>query len=95
MRLSEDKIRRIAERVIDELESRGLVKYTTSGSAARSQRVKTVYAVIAADMQTEAEIDAEVDRILETYSRSLKATEQDILRRKHKEDVAKRRGFEL
>ncbi len=95
MRLSEDKIRRVAEQVIDGLEAQGLVKYTTAGTAARSLRVKVVYDLLAADMQTEAEIDIEVDRILQTYSRTLKATEQDILRRKHKEEVAKRRNFEL
>lgn len=95
MRLSEDKIRRIAERVIDDLQERGLVKYTTAGSAARAERVKVVYEVITKDMKVEAEIDTEVDRILDTYSRTLKATEQDILRRKHKDEVAKRRGFEL
>lgn len=95
MRLSEDKMRRIAERVIDELESRSLVKYTPTTASGRSQRVKVVYDVLVADMKIEAEIDAEVERILETYSRTLKATERDILRRKHKDEVAKRRNYEV
>ena len=61
----------------------------------RALRVKAVYAVIIADLQAEAEIDTEVDRILATYSRQLKPVEQDVLRRKHKEEVARKRGFVL
>jgi len=95
MRLSEDKIRRIAERVVDELAERGLVSYTDRMPAARAARVKVIYDVIVADLQSEAEIDAEVDRILATYSRTLKPVEQDVLRRKHKEEVARKRGFVL
>ena len=95
MRLSEDKVRRIAERVVDELAERDLVNYTQSSLAARAARVKVVYDVIIADLKAEADIDAEVDRILATYSRTLKPVEQDVLRRKHKEDVARKRGFIL
>lgn len=95
MRLSEDKVRRIAERVVDELAQRGLVAYTSADAGARAARVKVIYQVIIDDLQAEQEIDAEVDRILATYSRTLKPIEQDILRRKHKEDVARKRGFVL
>ena len=95
MRLSEDKVRRIAERIVDELAEGGLVQYTQPGQDARALRVKAVYAVIIADLEAETAIDAEVDRILETYSRKLKPVEQDLLRRKHKEEVARKRGFLL
>lgn len=95
MRLSEDKVRRIAERIVDDLAARGLVEYTDSGQNARALRVKAVYAVIIADLEAESAIDDEVDRILETYSRKLKPVEQDVLRRKHKEEVARKRGFIL
>ena len=95
MRLSEDKVRRIAERVVDGLEERGLVSYVRNHSVSRSARVKAVYDVIMADLQVENEIDQEVDRVLATYSRTLKATERDILYRKHKEEIARRRNFEL
>lgn len=95
MRLSEDKVRRIAERIVDELAEQGLVDYTTTARDARAARVKAVYDTIVDDLRAEEEIDAEVDRILATYSRSLKPVEQDILRRKHKEDVARKRGFVL
>jgi hypothetical protein len=33
--------------------------------------------------------------VLATYSRTLKATERDVLYRKHKEEIARRRQFEL
>jgi hypothetical protein len=95
MRLSEDKVRRIAERIVDGLRERELVEYTDASLDARAMRVKAVYEMIIADLEAEAEIDAEVDRILATYSRTLKPVEQDVLRRKHKEDVARKRGFVL
>lgn len=93
MRLSEDKVRRIAERIVDDLAERGLVEYTQPGQNARALHVKAVYAVIIADLEAESAIDDEVDRILETYSRKLKPVEQDVLRRKHKDEVARKRGF--
>lgn len=95
MRLSEDKVRRVAERVVDELATQGLATYTDTSMNARSRRVKAVYDAIIADLAAESEIDDEVERILATYSRTLKAVEADILRRKHKEEVARKRGFVL
>ncbi len=95
MRLSEDKVRRIAERVVDEMQERGLIDYVGGDTASRGARVKAVYDVIIADLQVENEIDQEVDRVLATYSRTLKATERDILYRKHKEEIARRRNFDL
>ena len=54
MRLSEDKIRRIAERLHDELEQRGLVAYKdprgATPGAGRAARVKAIYDVIVADL---------------------------------------------
>ncbi len=95
MRLSENKVRRLAERVVDELAEQELVEYTERSTAARAARVKAVYQVIMDDLKAEEEIDAEVDRILSTYSRTMRPVEQDVLRRKHKEDVARKRGFIL
>jgi hypothetical protein len=99
MRLSEDKIRRIAERLHDELEQRGLVAYKDSRGvtpgAGRAARVKAIYDFIVADLKIEEEIDAEVERILSTYSREIKGTERDVLFRKHKEEVARKRGYIL
>ncbi len=95
MRLSEDKVRRIAERIVDEMDERELLGYVGRDPAGRSARVKAVYDVIVADLRLEEEIDEEVERVLATYSRTLRATERDILYRKHKEEIARRRNFEL
>ena len=99
MRLREDKIRRIAERLHDELAQRGLLAYKDpTGSKAgvgRAARVKAIYDFIVADLAVESEIDAEAERILATYQRELKASERDILFRKHKEEVARKRGYVL
>ena len=99
MRLSEDKVRRIAERIHDELEQRGLLGYKEARGVkkdeGRAGRVKAIYDFLIADLRQEEEIDAEVERILNTYSRELKGTERDVLFRKHKEEVARKRGYIL
>jgi hypothetical protein len=99
MRLSEDKIRRVAERLHDELAERGLLAYKDPAGSkpgvGRAARVKEIYDFIVADLRKEEEIDAEVERILDSYSRDLKGTERDVLFRKHKEDVARKKGYTL
>jgi hypothetical protein len=99
MRLTEDKIRRIAERLHDELAQQGLLAYKEAPGSrpgeGRAARVKAIYEFIVADLRQEEEIDAEVERILATYSRELKAAERDVLYRKHKEEVARKRGYIL
>lgn len=97
MRLSQDKVRRVAERLHDEMEQRGMLSYKeTPGlkpGTGRAARVKKIYDFIVADLEREAEVDAEVERILNTYSRELKGTERDIMFRKHKEEVARKMGY--
>jgi hypothetical protein len=99
MRLSENKIRRIAERLHDELESRQLVGYKEApgvkSKEGRAGRVKRIYDFIVADLLLEEEIDAEVEKVLSSYSRDIKGTERDILFRKHKEEIARKRGYTL
>jgi hypothetical protein len=99
MRLTEDKVRRVAERLHDELAQHGLLAYKDpSGSKpgqGRAARVKAIYEFIIDDLHQEEAIDAEVERILATYSRDLKGTERDVLFRKHKEEVARKRGYIL
>lgn len=99
MRLSEDKIRRVAERLHDELEQRGMLAYKepsgVKAGVGRAARVKAIYEFIVRDLEREAEVDAEVERILATYSRELKGTERDVLFRKHKEEVARKMGYIL
>ncbi len=97
MRISEDKVRRIAERLNDELEQRGLLSYKDAAGMRRGEgraaRVKRIYDFIVADLQQEEAIDDEVERVLQSYSRDIKGTERDILFRKHKEEIARKRGY--
>jgi hypothetical protein len=99
MRLTEDKIRRIAENLHDGLEQQGVLEYKdprgSKPGAGRALRIKEIYDFIVADLRKEEEIDAEVERILDTYSRGLKGTERDVLFRKHKEEVARKKGYIL
>lgn len=99
MRLTEDKIRRIAERLHDELAERGLLAYKERAGArpgeGRAARVKAIHDFIVTDLRREEEIDAEVERILDSYSREIKGTERDILFRKHKEEIVRKRGLIL
>jgi len=99
MRLTEDKVRRIAENLHDGLEQQGLLAYKDARGSkpgtARALRIKEIYDFIVSDLRKEEEIDAEVERILDTYSRGLKGTERDVLFRKHKEEVARKRGYTI
>ncbi|NTU84741.1 MAG: DUF507 family protein [Chloroflexales bacterium] len=99
MRLTEDKVRRIAERLHDELDQKGLLEYREPAGArvgtGRAARVKAIFDFIVADLRLEEEIDAEVEKVLATYSRDIKGTERDILFRKHKEEIARKRGYIL
>ena len=96
MRLSQDKVRRLAERIHDGMEERKLLAYKDArDSKAGALRVKEIYDFIIADLEREAEVDAEVERILASYSREIKGTERDILFRKHKEEVARKKGYVL
>jgi hypothetical protein len=99
MRLTEDKVRRIAERLHDELEQRDLVAYKdpprVKRGEGRAARVKVIYDFIVADLQHEEDIDEEVEKVLASYSREIKGTERDILFRKHKEEIARKRGYTI
>ena len=99
MRLSEEKIFRIAERLHDELAARGLLIYKDDPEVppirARSNRIKAITTFIESDLRIEDDIDLEAERVLETYSRTLKPVERDVLKKKHKEDIARRRNYRL
>lgn len=99
MRLSEDKVRRIAERLHDELAKRELLEYREplggKAGTGRAARVKVIYDFIIEDLLREEELDAEVEKVLASYSREIKGTERDILFRKHKEEIARKKGYIL
>jgi len=95
MRLSPDKIGRLAEVVVDALVEKKALRLRRPGQAGRAAVVAVVRDLIAADLRIEEEIDAEAERILASYKRQIVGTERDILFRKTKEEIAARKGYIL
>lgn len=95
MRLSMAKVGRIAEQVVDALLENDAVTLKRRGRAGRAALVAAIRDLILADLRIEDEIDAEVERVLDSYSREIVGTERDILFRKTKEEIADRRGYVL
>lgn len=95
MRLSTDKIGRLAEVVVDALVEKKALRLRRPGQAGRAAVVAVVRDLIAADLRIEEEIDAEAERILASYKRQIVGTERDILFRKTKEEIAARKGYIL
>lgn len=95
MRLSPEKVGRVAEVVVDTLVEKGAVVLKRPGKAGRAALVAAIRDLIIADLRIEEEIDREAERVLASYSRPIVGTERDILFRKTKEEIAARRGYVL
>ena len=94
MRLSEEKIERIAQELADRLDSReDLVRIL--GDPGRLERDLARFLV--ADLRIEDEITQEALAQMETYSRDIVqgSTEWELLLAKHKDEIAARRGYTL
>lgn len=95
MRLSPEKIGRIAEVIVDTLLEKEALMLRRPGRSGRAALVAAVRDLIAADLRIEEEIDAEAERVLASYRREIVGTERDVLFRKIKEEIAARRGYIL
>lgn len=95
MRLSIEKIGRVAEVVVQSLVEGKAVTLQRPGRPGQAALVAIIRDLIAEDLGIEDEIDAEVERVLASYSRNIVGTERDILFRKTKEEIASRRGYIL
>jgi|YNPNPStandDraft_1061719.scaffolds.fasta_scaffold03342_12 hypothetical protein len=95
MRLSPEKIGRIAEVIVDALLEKGALVLRRPGKSGRAALVAAIRDLISADLRIEEEIDAEVERVLASYRRPIVGTERDVLFRKIKEEIAGRRGYVL
>jgi hypothetical protein len=95
MRLSPEKIGRVAEVIVDALLEKEALTLHRPGKAGRAAVVAAVRDLIAEDLRIEEEIDAEAERVLASYKRQIVGTERDILFRKTKEEIAARRGYIL
>jgi hypothetical protein len=93
VRLSPDKIRYLADRILLMIQEHPKVHITSSVDTVR----KTAADAIFANMRAEDEIEAEVDELLRRHRSEIQVMEMDMteLRRKFKREVAKRRGFVL
>jgi len=92
MRVSEEKIQRIAERLAGILQSRpDLVRFEGGGRGLD----RAIARFLTADLRIEDEITHEALDRLGTYSRNLTpgGTEWTLLLEKHKEEIAARRGY--
>lgn len=95
MRLSPDKVGRVAEVVVDALVQKKAITLRRQGTAGRAALVAVIRDLVTADLRVEEEIDTEAERILASYKRQIVGTERDILFRKTKEEIASRRGYIL
>ncbi len=93
MKLSQTKIEYLADRLVTLMQETGGIHLATNVDTLW----KTVADTIFANMRAEAEIDEEVDTILEKHRREIRGQEMDVadLRRKFKRELARKRGFTL
>jgi hypothetical protein len=90
-----EKIGQIAEVVVETLLEKGVLALNRPGRRGQAALVATIRDLIADDLRIEDTIDAEVERVLASYSRQIVGTERDILFRKTKEEISQRRGYVL
>jgi len=95
VRLSPEKIGRVAEQAVDALLEKAALTLSQKGRAGRASLVASIRDLITASLRVEEEIDAEVERVLASYSRPIVGTERDILFHKTKEEIAARWGYIL
>ena len=93
MRLSQDKVRDLADRIVSAMAAHPKVRLQTSEEALRV----LVGSVILDDLREEAEIEAEADGLLTQYARQIEKGDLDVhaLRSKFKQELARKRGFVL
>jgi len=91
MRLSPRKIHSLAEKVVAMFEADPEAEFLTSIPEAQS----AVAAAITEDFEEEDAIDEEVDRMMEQYRMQIETERLDVetMRRRFKDQIAKRRGF--
>lgn len=91
MRLSEERIERLAELLVERLEEGDLVEI--QGNPAGLER--DIGRLLVQDLKIEDEINQEALEKMKTYSRKVAegTTEWALLLAKHKNEIAARRGY--
>lgn len=93
MRLSQNKIDFISEKVLEMIERTPEVHIQTNPDLVYRVIADTIYD----DMLAEEAIDAEVDELLKTHNNEIRAMDMDYgaLRSKMKRELCKQKGFVL
>ena len=93
MRLSNNKIEYLADRIVTMMQENGLIHLASNVDTVW----KTVADAIFANMRAEQEIDDEVDALIAKHKSEIQTMDMDVgdLRRKFKREVARKRGFPL
>jgi len=91
MRLTRNKVHSLAEKIVAMLDEDPEAEYLTS----RPDVESAIAGAILADLEEEEEIDGEVEEMLSEYQRQIEGQGMDaeLLRRKFKDQLAKKRGF--
>ena len=93
MRMSQDKVKDLANQIVKMLESHPMVHLQSGPDALRV----AIGSVILDDLREEDAIDAETDDLLRQHSREIDSQDLDVdtLRKKFRQQIARRRGFVL
>jgi len=92
MRLTPNQIKKLVKFIIEELEKDGLLQ--TMGEA---KAMEIIQSIIVNDLKIEEQIEKEAEMLIKKYTTNVHSEELnfDILIRKAKIELAKKRGFKL
>lgn len=93
MRIRPDKIRDLAEQVVDMVEANPKLSLNAPRDAVRV----AIASAIRTDLEEEDDIDREVETLLREHGRQIEQQDMDAetLRHKFKTQIARQRGFTL
>jgi hypothetical protein len=93
MRFSRDKVFSIAEKIVAMLDADPDATLLTTDQ----EVVNAVAGAIFGDLEEEDDIDAEVERMLEEHQLQIDRENMDaeLIRRKFKDQIARKRGFKI
>ncbi len=91
MLLSREKINHISKLIMDDFDNREELDYLQEPNDVRLHIVK----VVTDELKVEDEVDASVQKILQSYSRNIRegSAEWEVLSEKHYKEEMQKRGF--
>jgi hypothetical protein len=93
VRLSSRKIQYLAEKLVEELTEKKKAEWP----GGRDEAVRAIVAAFREDLGVEEEIDREAEKYIEDNQRRIERENMDlyVLRKKIREELARKRGFAL